>query len=519
MTLAFSRIHRLNRSTIYTLAIIASVVISILALLDNNTINQDAVLYLKAAHYVAMGDFEVAAGIFTEPFYSFLIGGFSKLSFLSVEHAAYVLNTFFSAVLVVAFMRLVECFDTDKTLLVWSAITILIFPSFNEYRSFVIRDLPYAAMYMVMILCFYQYFVTSKLRFAAAWLALVLIGSLLRIESIVFLLLPSCLFFMKGNVKTAQQKIFVYAYSAFLVFIVGFVGLSVIGNLTGWMSMSIPGLGETRELVYSTYLGYWLDGENVTQAEGFLNSLTRINHFSESYGFILLLCTIAIVVAGELFTSLTLPFFLFVSVGLFHFRRFVDQGFQPVFITLIAINGIIVVGFASNLFFLTGRYVLPLSLLLLTIVPPVLKALANNHLSSNLQNRKQWPGYVLIALLFGALLDGVVSPGTSKQYIKDAGLWIQETRAEEDAVYSNDSIATFYSGSWDQRPDRNISYSDSLLDLTNNPGLLEQYRFVALRIRRNEDPATAEFLLKRAPAMEFVNRKGDRVSVFDMAGA
>ena len=80
---------------IYALAMFASVIVSILALLDNNTINQDAVLYLKAAHYVAIGDFDVASGIFTEPFYSYLIGGFSRLSCLSVEHACYVFNTIF----------------------------------------------------------------------------------------------------------------------------------------------------------------------------------------------------------------------------------------------------------------------------------------------------------------------------------------------------------------------------------------------------------------------------------------
>lgn len=505
-----------SRKYVYAVAIVASFAVSVLALLDNNTINRDGVLYLKAAHYFTLGEFDLAEGIFTEPFYSLLIAGVSAITPLGVEGACYLLNAIFCAILVAGFMRIVECMGGDRQLLVYAAVIILVFPNVNEYRTVVVRDMPYLAIFMLMFLAFYRFYLTGRLSYLLAWFALVLIGALFRVESAAFLFMPVCLFFVNDENRAQQLLLAKWLFSAGVALVILVGAIIMVVNNADLASVQVPGLGETRNLVYGSYLGYWLGGENLSLAKQFLNDLTRINQYSENYGGWVLLSTVVAIVVGEIASTVTWVLLPFVLFALIRRHALFNADYLRVFAAAGIVSLAILAAFGTTLFFLTERYALPLALLLLTLIPRVFYDLMRRHAPwSRHPECRRWVGSALIILLVLSFLDGVVSTGTSRSHLKEAGLWLAEVSVPTKSVFANDPVTKFYSGSWDHTPDTRLSYEESLLLLEQQPKLLAQHRFVALNIHRDKDLNRASELLKRQPVEVFSNRKGDRVVIFD----
>jgi hypothetical protein len=116
-------------------------------------------------------------------------------------------------------------------------------------------------------------------------------------------------------------------------------------------------------------------------------------------------------------------------------------------------------------------------------------------------------------MLFVVLaVDGLVSFGPDKGYMKQAGEWIKETRRDTDTVFANEQILLYYAGEQDiTAKQQNYSWEHTVSVLREG----KKIDYYAIRVSR-KFPAREEEVeaVLGEPVMRFSNRRGDKVLVF-----
>ncbi len=116
-----------------------------------------------------------------------------------------------------------------------------------------------------------------------------------------------------------------------------------------------------------------------------------------------------------------------------------DKSAQLVLWGYIAVNVLITAFFLEQNLFLTKRYLMALSLILMVWVPFALNDLITQW------NKKRWLCiFVLLAMLYYAL-GGLIDFGYSKRYIRQAADWAAQHVSAADKLYSNEIQLLFYS--------------------------------------------------------------------------
>ena len=185
---------------------------------------------------------------------------------------------------------------------------------------------------------------------------------------------------------------------------------------------------------------------------------------------------------------------------------------------LVLINFIVLCGFLISNFFLSGRYPLALALTLLTPLPflalQVHQKFRSNRLSSGQKLTVQ-----VIAFLFTALsIDGLVSTGASKGYLRDAGQWIGTLNKNSGAsLFTNNQFVSFYANSRGGKRIKEPSF-DSVLNKIRT-GELQKFDLLAIQISRKKTYEETALLktIQIEPMRVFKNNKGDSVLVFKQA--
>jgi hypothetical protein len=180
----------------------------------------------------------------------------------------------------------------------------------------------------------------------------------------------------------------------------------------------------------------------------------------------------------------------------------------------IALNTAIILVYLSRHLFVTGRYTIPLILLLLLFAA---FSLANLHKqwSSNKQTsrRWRWGGRFALTVFILVTLDGFISTSPSKLYVKEAGYWLQDNIPESSKVYTNVSSVLYYSGNIRDNLRAYAATIDNIDQLLD--GSIDN-AFVAFNIRK-KDRALNRWLSEwqgTPPIKEFKNSNGDKMVIF-----
>ena len=220
------------------------------------------------------------------------------------------------------------------------------------------------------------------------------------------------------------------------------------------------------------------------------------------------------VLLAEIFARLT-PLYAFLT-GHAIYRKliFPVDGIKYLWTWLVFLNLAILGVFVVVMLFLTGRFPLALCLTLMLAVPFSLIALYEKWQENRAKPiRANWifPTVVILFLLMA--VDGLYSP-TSKEHIKEAGLWIKENTPPESTLLSNNEILIFYSGKNAYRTNAKYDWGETL-DLVRSGKWLD-YNYVAVRIKRqhSKDAISLVRTLQMDPTKRFRNKKGDQVLIF-----
>lgn len=484
------------------LAALLSVVTLFIAVNTQNPLNNDGALYLQTAEAFAQSGWQAAIQLYRWPFYSILIAWLAKLTYLSFEHAAYVLNAVLLVVIVTTFITLTKELGASRTVQFFGAIVILSHPRLNHYQNYIIRGFGYWAFSLLSLLYLIRFYRHLRWRYALGWGICMSLATLFRIEGAVLCCLSPLVLLLRSS--TGLWSRLGHALKAYTVHIIILFIL-----LAWWFCMpdrSSVQLGRLSEFWSQFQSGLMLLNTNL-QNKAALISQTVSDDASKTWGLIMTITRLAGMYLYRLVKTLWPLHVLLCAYGVYKKLMPIEDGAKKVLIYFTLLNLLIPAIHIGQTSFISHRFVMLASLLLLLWSPFSL-----NSIFQHWRDKKRvltgksllFPSLSLVFLIM--FVYAFIPPKQSKAYVVSAGTWLKHNMPEQAKLYSNKRQIAFYAQrqfvSWD------ISEKPPIPEWTSDD-------FVALRVRKENYREVTKLLmpLNLKPIKVFANEKDDRVII------
>ncbi|RDI48112.1 hypothetical protein [Aquicella lusitana] len=493
---------------LYVFAIAASILLSSWIGHRETVINTDAICYLLSAQIMAESGIKGAMQLCGQahwPFYSALIYGFVRLSHLTYTSAALVLNGFFSLISVTAFIFIVKALGGSRRVMWFAAFVILLAHEFNSVREYIVRDHGFWAFYLASIWLLIHCFRQPQWKRALTFSMSLLVATLFRIEGAVFLvLLPFLAFFCVHLSLRARVRLF---------FMLNVPLLAICFLLSAWLLLhpqqSLDQLGRVAEVPAQFRHGLTMIIEKFDTSRISLAQYVLPGDALKDAGLILCLALGAWYVISVV-GNLSWGYALLVAYAWLRKSTRFDRSALIVLAGYVGINIMVTLGFLLEHFFLTKRYLMAFSLVLMLWVPFALDDLFQKwpHLRSR---------FVLLlagVLMLVSSIGGIIDFGYSKNYIHEAGSWLAKNVPQEARLYANDNLLMYYSQHFGYSIFKNMRQYSDLNMIADDKW--KQYDYVALRLAKKQEKQVAPFVqaIHLKPVQVFSNERGDRVVIY-----
>ncbi len=493
---------------IYAMLVVVSVGISLWSVYQDNVINDDGVWYLEVASLFTAGEWRSAYSHYPWPFYPLLISLVSQATGLGLEYAAHLLNALLYPLVVIFFVRLVQELGADRQVTIAAGIIILIYPGLNDYRSMIIRDAGYWAFFLLSSLLFMRYFVRPQWRYALGWALSMLLATLFRVEGFIFFLFLPLVTLVRRDLTWARRWVLL-AKASSLLGVVALVNLIAMSIVPQW---SLRRAGRLVEVIdwlanaSSITLQSWSEKADLLER-------TLLGTGSMKY-------TVAVVVGGLLvflvlkFIEVLTPVYaVLTAYALKKKTRFRLPHAHLVLVWLAILNVLILIGFVSRFYLLQGRYLVALCLLVMLPIPFVVVSIFREWSTAREGRlRKNWLFPVVCVFLLIVAVDGLVSFGADKRYMKQAGTWVKNERGGTGTVFANELALLYYAGEQGiTTKARDFSWDHAIAVIKDG----DEVDYYAIRVKRKHPEREQEVeKILGEPVKQFVNNRGDKVLVF-----
>lgn len=491
-----------QRKTIYFIAAVLSLILSIWASFRSAIINPDAICYLQSAATMKFG-LHAAMNLCGQarwPFYSALIYYFSGFTHFSYTQSAFILDGLFSLISVVTFIAIVRFFTDNIRTLLFAALIILLCHDFNAVREYIIRDHGFWAFYLLSILFLLHFMRTPNWRYALGWSSSLIIATLFRIEGLFFLLfLPFCT--VLNNQLGSRWRSF-FQLNSLTIFAGFLAGIILLLH----PHQSINQMGRMDDLSFQLFHGintitqHFHDNVEILKTQ-ILNQYSA--HDAALILSLVLICWYILNIVGSVS-----PIFAFLITYSWWNKLFrADKSAKIVLWSYIFINIAITTIFLAERMFFSKRYLVALALTLLIWAPFALENLSQQWV------KRRWPLSMVLFLILISALSGIFDFGYSKAYIRDAGYWLEMNMPKTAKFYSNDYQLMYYSHYFGESLFTKAQEFSANNPLENNTW--KQYDYLALRFNKKDLPPKAIKELG-SPLITFVNKRGDAVSIYQI---
>lgn len=485
-----------------------SLLISVWCVYLDPIINNDGVQYLKAAQRIANGQFSDLITTYKWPFYPFLIALLKFLLPLNIEQAAHFVNAGLAAILVIAFLGLVYELGADKKTIIAAATVILLYPTVNELRSELIRDIGYVAFYLYSITFLLRYFKNCKKRDLYGWLVCTFLSILFRIEGVALLFAwPLVKFFLME--KGQNRNILLCLFSLFALVILVFIFLL-------WSSTAVY---QQEASLSDGFFVYVSEAANqiFTDLNNRILLLQKyfLEKFSAKYAYTIYVFTLLLVLFTETIATITLFYFILSIVSVKKKLTLQVHHERITIYFLIGINLTILLFFTSARLFLTDRYALSLSVTVLALAPSAIIYFISPEQKD--RNQKRWISIVICVFVVGLGIDGL-SDSTHKHFVKEAGLWLKKQSPSHEKLLTNSRILAYYSGHNTEGHWRDFHWSRVRNKILRKKW--HKYDYMAIKIRSNNlrDQRGIYKHTKLKPHKIFTNSHGDSMLIYKIEG-
>jgi len=486
-------------------AVLVSLVFSAWCIYADPIVNNDGIRYFRAASAFASGEFGTGAAIYKWPFFSLMIAGLSKVSGLDVEFAAYFLNIVLTALLLVAFLSVVHELGADRTTLIIAAIVILLFPELNKYRSYIIRDTGYLALYMWSLVFLVRYWKTWRTDNFWKWFLCAGFACLFRAEGLVFLTLVPMLVWMRRQVSPIQRFVHYLLLAA--------LGVALFAGLSLWLFTSESGLSHADVASRPLHALNTAWQQMGTKLWLKLTAIEEevLTEFSSDYSPVILLVALAVLVVLEVIRRLSIIYALFVGHAVRANLVFPEPDARELWYRLLALNLVLLLAFTTVQLFLLGRYTMALLLTLLLAAPFSLAYLYERWRTHAARKTWLFPAAGLLVLVLGVESLDVY---TDKLFLRDAGLWLRGNAPPAATLYGDNQAFIYYSGKPAFRDRARYDWAETMSMIYREDWRKYDYLAVSVSHKQTQRQARIEKHLARRPVKVFANKKGDKILIF-----
>ncbi len=485
-------------------AVLSSLALSIWCIWADPIINNDGVYYVRAARSISTGDWREALSIYSWPFYPALIAYLGKLPGVDLVSAAYVLNALLAALLVVCFLCVVYELGADRNTMIFAVFLILVFPTLNKYRSFIIRDIGYVA-FSIWSLCFlFKYWKQNSRVSLFGWFVCAAAACLFRVEGIAILAsVPVIALALRQSASYTARWLLLVA-GAMLVLVFAFLlGLWLIKDIA---IIDAAGKFEKPGNIIEAIGGY------VSDIVGGKLGLLK-EQFAGRYYLIVYVMIIVFVTAAELVRRLSVIYAVLAVWGYKKSILFPEMSLKPIWMAIILVNTLILIGSAFFISIVVDRYALSVTVTILMASPFVFSYLWKRWGDSSQSAGQKWllPGTLVLAILLG--VNGL-DVFTDKKHLAEAGRWIRENTPADATLHSNNLILVHYSGKDAFHEDDNYSWKHSYLVIKNKKW--KEYDYIAIELGDNDYPWTEwlEIHLHGPPIKKINGEHGSSVFIY-----
>lgn len=489
-------------------AIIISLLLSVWHILVNPVPNTDAFDYIRTAHVYL--DYGIAAAFqwYPSSTYPVMMGVLNQVTGINLILAGQLLNAALFAVLVYAFITLVlEVRNTPRVALI-ASIVVLAFPSLNEYRYYLIRDIGFLSLMLLGAIQLTRYGKHNSNWNGFGFIIWVLLAALFRAEALVYLPLAPLVLLSMGKDKWNENLRAVLKIEASLLALavitiaaLSLFAVDVIGTLQRILAVYLPFLTDSVEA---------LSAENSPLAIAIFGEYAA--NFSGEYLWAFMVAGMGTVLLIKLIAGFGVPILLLFLYGYTQNSiEFRNPALRVTIAYMLIAFGILLVFFALTRFIST-RYTLlfcltTLPLLVLTIdkfIDPLLQS----------PKRKLLQGILATLVLF-SVVDAHISFGDSGRSLDEAVQWLNENTSQGDSVFTNSTYVAYFSGRVENYDlvNRYISAED----ISNTPYgtivVLTNSRSIATEIERSVAQQQLELLAsypdQDEPELVIYKRIGD----------
>ncbi len=501
------RVESENRVPVYGCVVVGCLIVALWSYYIDPVINEDGVRYVLTANAFAAGNFQDGLAWYKWPFYPLILAVISKITPLSAESSALIFGAIMRAVGGIAFIRLSEKLGANKIQIWLAGFVYLFYPGLNEIQSMIMRDIPYIACFLWMVVFFVQVWQRPNNRDLVALVVTGLLATMFRVEGMFYLGIILFLMLISGRYTPPwlTRKLAVVSALALLAL---FTYITLYWHYGGRISVALEWISKI-----------WIPPE--TELQGYIDRLAPgVWRSALTAGFSPAVVMLPFAKAIFNFLEiLTAGYFLILVAGWFA-RPWLD-GQTPGFVqtwqcwkVIVVINVLILLAYAALRFLYNDRYPLTLSVMTMLLVPFAVTALCRP--SAGKINRKT--KIVCAATGFVLLINSLegLDRFTSKRHLKEAGTWIRQQAGDDYhrfRIYSNNRILDYYAGQ-----DVFLSHWHYLGPISNPKTLKDRVDLIAIRAGRSDHDGYYERILSsigETPAMTFEDHKGDRVEIFD----
>lgn len=489
-----------KKSSVYIVAGFLSLLLSFWLSIRETVINPDAICYLQSAADMKLG-LQVGMHICDQakwPFYSILIFGLHQIFGLSFEAVAYLLNAILTLISVITFIAIIR-FISQNTRIVWfAAIVILLAHEFNSVRQYIIRDHGFWAFYLLSIYSLLKYFSNANWRNALLWNASIVLATLFRVEGAIFLMVMPFSVFLDRRYAWKEHFKSYLCLNTITFIILGILGISLLLHF----HFDVTRLHEVKFQIFNGV--ETIIHHSIALKESLAQHVLTQDSARDA-GIILFLMMMSWYLYSVVF-NLSLIYTFLVIYAWFKKSLQSEKYVYIVLWTYVITNVFITASFLIENLFLSKRYLIALTLVLMMWVPFALNSLVERiHV-------KKWLVIPTIFLIFISALGGIFDFGYSKQYIHDGGNWLAQNSPVNATIYSNDLQLMYYSQHFgDKIFDKMKYYTDTKTNSIN-----QFYDYLALRINHNgiENRINeSDYRLVKV----FSNKRGDQVKIYQRA--
>jgi len=459
------RLYR-ERPILVLCMVLANIVLSAWCFYFDPVINNDGVTYLSLAQLILDGNWSGAFDYYSWPFYPMFIALTAKLSFLSLETSAYLLNLALVTSLTLAFVCIVaELSNNNKRIILIAALVILFFPSISKYRSFIIRDFGYLSCYLWSLYFVFCFIRTLNKKHLIGWLTFAALSCLFRFEGITLLLIAPYFLVAFTATQIPHRKLILTSMSITIVIACMALTYWYVNDKYASMIEVAKLSGKDIDNIFDLFLASTseqLGGKELTTWMFIVNTASNIGD-----------------VFYELIRRMAVFYFLFSIYAYIKNIGIENHLIKRVWLVYVIINLGMLVVFSLYNNFLVSRYTMATALTLLILSPFVINRIIESF--GDLSLRKRYAGAFAIILLGLTSVEGL-AVGTKKNHIKKAGLWAKENLEKDARIYSNDPLLFYYSG---KTASLNLSQHHSNFQLVTfiKTKQLHQFDYVLLSIR------------------------------------